>query len=258
MPATLPNPTSAPVVKDWRSVRRTYLRGLRKQTRMVILLLALLQALKTGPAEIVYAGRDGYPGPGKDDHGIAYTVGYLISYIYICVFMLFFVPLFSWWLPESAPSDPENPSTMMRVSEYLKKFNMISLPFCAALSGLVYVWYLVEVFVYVDSQVVGSRKLPKNNKKNWMARLLLLCGVAISLTAGYGAFQIWESMDLAHVKTYEYAVMVIPIQINLGIMIGSKMQMKMEKRIAMKEATKETTEEEQALLADEKTASLEV
>jgi len=65
-------------------------------------------------------------------------------------------------------------------------------------------------------------------------------------------------MDLAHVKTYEYAVMVIPIQINLGIMIGSKMQMKMEKRIAMKEATKETTEEEQALLADEKTASLEV
>jgi hypothetical protein len=44
MPATLPSPTSAPIVKDWRKVRRAYLRGLRKQTRTVILLLALLQA----------------------------------------------------------------------------------------------------------------------------------------------------------------------------------------------------------------------
>jgi hypothetical protein len=173
--------------------------------------------------------------------------------------MLVFIPLVSWWLPDSAPSDPENPSTMMRVSDYLKKFNMISLPVCAALSGLVYIWYLVEVFVYVDSQVVGSRKLPKNTKKNWIARLLLLCGVAISLTTGYGAFHIWALMDLAHVKTLEYAIMVIPIQINIGIMIGSKMQMKMEKRIAMKEAAKEHTEEEQALLAaDEKTVVAEV
>ena len=190
---------------------------------------------------------------------IAYTVGYIISYIYICAFMLVFIPLFSWWIPEGTPSNTESPSTMTQISEYLKKFNMISLPFGAALSGLVYVWYLVEVFVYVDSQVVGSRKLPKNNKKNWMARLLLLCGVAISLTVGYGAFQIWESYDLAHVKTIEYAVIVIPMQINLGIMLGSGMQMKMEKRIAMKEAVKKNTEEEQApLVADEKAELVEV
>ena len=188
---------------------------------------------------------------------IAYTVGYLISYIYICIFAVVYVPLFSWWVPASTPDDPENPSTMMRISEYLKKFNMITLPLYAAISGLVYLRYLVEVFIYVDSQVVGSRKLPKNNKKNWMARLLLLCGVAISLSAGYGAFQIWESIDLAHVKAYEYAVMVVPMQINLGIMIGSKMQMKMEKRIAMKQAVKKDSEEEQALLAiDEKTAEV--
>jgi hypothetical protein len=140
---------------------------------------------------------------------------------------------------------------MMRISEYLKKFNMIMLPFWAAISGLVYLRYLVEVFIYVDSQAVGSRKLPKNNKKNWMARLLLLCGIAISLSTGYGAFWIWEAMDLAHVKTYEYACIVVPMQINLGIMIGSKMQMRMEKRIAMMETVKKGNEEEQALLAIE-------
>jgi hypothetical protein len=46
MPASLPNPTSAPIVKDWRKVRRSYLRGLRKQTRTVILLLALMQVCR--------------------------------------------------------------------------------------------------------------------------------------------------------------------------------------------------------------------
>jgi hypothetical protein len=50
MPATLPSPTGAPVVKDWRKVRRTYLRGLRKQTRTVILLLALLEACNLQPS----------------------------------------------------------------------------------------------------------------------------------------------------------------------------------------------------------------
>jgi hypothetical protein len=30
----------------------------------------ILQALKIGPAEIVYAGRDGYPAPGKEDFGV--------------------------------------------------------------------------------------------------------------------------------------------------------------------------------------------
>ena len=178
-------------------------------------------------------------------------MGYLISYIYICIFIVVYVPLFSWWVPDTTPENPEKPSTLMRVSEYLKKFNMITLPLCAAISGLVYLRYLVEVFIYVDSQVVGSRKFPKNNKKNWTARLLLLCGIAISVSAGYGAFQIWEVMDLAHVKAYEYAVIVVPIQINLGIMIGSKMQMKMEKRIAMKEANKKNNQEERALLTDD-------
>lgn len=43
VPATLSNPTNTPVIQDWRKVRRTYLRNLRKQTRTVILLLALLE-----------------------------------------------------------------------------------------------------------------------------------------------------------------------------------------------------------------------
>jgi hypothetical protein len=33
-------------------------------------MLTACQALKIGPAEIVYAGRNGYPAPGSDDYGV--------------------------------------------------------------------------------------------------------------------------------------------------------------------------------------------
>lgn len=33
-------------------------------------MLTTSQALKTGPAEIVYAGRNGYAAPGKEDYGV--------------------------------------------------------------------------------------------------------------------------------------------------------------------------------------------
>jgi hypothetical protein len=56
---------------DWLKVRRSYLRSLRCQTRTVILLLALTEALKHGPLELVYAGRQGFPAPGENDYGVS-------------------------------------------------------------------------------------------------------------------------------------------------------------------------------------------
>ena len=56
---------------DWLRVRRSYIRSLRCQTRSVILLLALTEALKHGPLELVYAGRQGFAAPGEDDYGVS-------------------------------------------------------------------------------------------------------------------------------------------------------------------------------------------
>jgi hypothetical protein len=60
-------------------------------------------------------------------------------------------------------------------------------------------------------------------------------GILISTSAGYGAFQILADLDLAHVKTLEYAVIVVPVQINLGILFGTLVQYRVEKRIAKKQ-----------------------
>ena len=67
----LPAAGETPKAGDWLKVRRFYIRSLRCQTRSIILLLALTEALKKGPLELVYAGRKGFPPPGENDYGVS-------------------------------------------------------------------------------------------------------------------------------------------------------------------------------------------
>jgi hypothetical protein len=67
----LPAAGETPNAGDWLKVRRFYIRSLRCQTRSIILLLALTEALKKGPLELVYAGRQGFPPPGENDYGVS-------------------------------------------------------------------------------------------------------------------------------------------------------------------------------------------
>lgn len=74
----LPSPTSAPDVEDWKRIRRHNLRMMRKQVRSIILLMALMEAMRVGPIQIVYAGRHGYPAPAEDDYGVRSQSGVAI------------------------------------------------------------------------------------------------------------------------------------------------------------------------------------
>lgn len=68
---SLPVAGETPKAGDWLKVRRFYIRNLRCQTRSIILLLALTEALKKGSLELVYAGRQGFPPPGENDYGVS-------------------------------------------------------------------------------------------------------------------------------------------------------------------------------------------
>jgi hypothetical protein len=135
---------------------------------------------------------------------------------------------------------------------------MILLPFCVGVSLVEHFYYTVCAFIYVDSRKIGSKTLPANTRKNWMVRLFFLIGIAISTSTGYGAFQILATMDLAHVKPIEYAVVVIPFQVNFGVFLGTIMQFRMEKRIARKEAMKLVAVKYEEATVDEKQALLDV
>ncbi|KAJ9633343.1 hypothetical protein H2204_007060 [Knufia peltigerae] len=258
VPATLPSPTSAPDVEDWKKIRKYHLRNMRKQVRQVILLMALMEAIRVGPLQLVYAGTHGFPANGADDFGIAHAVGYFVSWLYMCAFTIVFVPFFSWWLPNMGSDDPENPSTADNFVKVLTKINLVLLPMSAGISLITYAYHAVSAFIYVDSRTRDSKRFPKNTRKNWLVRFFMLLGIAMATAGGYGAFNILAAWDLAHVKPIEYAVIVVPVQINLGMLFGTVAQFKMEKRMARKEAMKLESARQEAASVDEKASLLQV
>jgi len=223
-------------------------------------MMALMEAIRVGPMQIVYAGRQGYPAPTDDDFGIAYAVGYFLTWLYVCVFMIVFIPLFSWWVPLSSSEDPDQHSFATKLLEFFKKLDlMFLLPVSIAISLVTYVYYAVQTFIHVDSRPAGAGagKYPKSTRRNWLVRLFMLVGIAVSTSCGYGAFQILAATDLAHVKPLEYAIIVVPVQINIGILLGTLMQFKMEKRIARKQALQLQSVTLEEGPADEKVALLQ-
>ncbi|KAI1618328.1 hypothetical protein EDD36DRAFT_459977 [Exophiala viscosa] len=258
---SLPSPTTATDVDDWKKIRKEHLRTMRRSVRHIVLLMALMEAIRVGPIQLVFTGKHGFPDAGQDDFGIAYNVGYFLSWLYLCVFMVVYVPLFSWWLPNfnsSSEADRSKPYYGSSLVKVLTQINMVLLPLSIGLTLITYVFYGISALVYVDSRPKNSMRLPKNTRKNWLVRLYMLVGIAMTTSLGYSALNILANFDLAHVKTYEYVIIVVPVQINLGILLGTVMQFKMEKRLARKEqAFKKVETEISTAAADEKAALLE-
>ncbi|KAI9879246.1 MAG: hypothetical protein M1823_006858, partial [Watsoniomyces obsoletus] len=182
---------------------------MRAQIRRVVLLMALMEALRVGVPQLVFAGKkDQYPAPGEDDFGIAYWVGYFISYIYLCVFMVVWTPLFSWWVPKDIPSDSCTGKVLNKSVAVIKAFDMAILPLGIVLSLAQYVYYMLLNVVHPNSSGPLFRK-PANDHTAWAARILMFCGVKLALVFGYGAFEILEQSGLARVKTMEYLIIVV-------------------------------------------------
>lgn len=162
-------------------------------------------------------------------------------------------------MPKSTPNADGTlapPTKMETVGNWLDKINMIWLPFCTAIAALSYVSVLFNALVYVDERRTTFFQVPKNDLKIWKSRGLLILGIAMSVGLGYGSFQILAVTELAKVKTFEYVAIVIPVQINIGMMIATRMQLKVEKRAAMKAAVRAQDVEGHGsiALADEKIA----
>ena len=134
---------------------------------------------------------------------------------------------------------------------------MVLLPITIGVCVARYGFHFIHTFLFVDHREAGTRKIP-TNKKSWIVRLFLLVGITVSMSFGYYAFAVLKAMNLAHVKIDEYIMIVVPVQMNIGILIGTVMQFKMEKRIAMKEAQKLAAAKAEDGAADEKQALLDV
>lgn len=120
---------------------------------------------------------------------------------------------------------------------FLKSFDLFILAVGIALSLAQHVYYTLQTLIHVDRAGPLFRK-PANDRKTWAARLLIVAGVGFAQVFGFYAFAVLEANKLAKVKTTEYCIIVVPILINIGCVLGGVMQWKMERRIAKKEAIK--------------------
>lgn len=145
---------------------------------------------------------------------------------------------------------------MQSVACYMKKLNMILLPLTVGLCLARYAYHLVHIFLYVDSAPATSRKV-QVHKRSWVVRSFFVFGIAFTLSFGYYVFNLLEAMQLARVKPIEYYAIVMPVQVNLGILIGTILQSRMEKRIAQKEALRAAAAKAEEGQADEKEALLD-
>lgn len=88
-----PDPAASPAagaLDAYTTNRRTYLFLLRRQTRLLIFLFATLEAIWRGPVEIVFSKNF----DAAIDHGFVYTAGYVLSWIYMCIFGVIYGALF--------------------------------------------------------------------------------------------------------------------------------------------------------------------
>lgn len=58
----------------WRAVRRQQLQKLRKQTRLIVLFMALIEIMRVGVIDLVYQGKHGTKAPGPEDYGVGYVL----------------------------------------------------------------------------------------------------------------------------------------------------------------------------------------
>ncbi|KAK5283399.1 hypothetical protein LTR55_012100 [Exophiala xenobiotica] len=193
-------------MEDWKKIRKYHLRNMRERVCHVILLMALMEAIRVGPVQLVYEGKHGYPAARDDDFGIAHAAGYFVSWLFLCAFTVVFVPLFSWWLDKAV--------------RLITQGNRVLLPMSIGIQLFFYAYHAICAFIYVDSQPTDSKRLPINTHKNWLMRLPMLLGIALSTAGGYGAFKILARWDLAYVTLIEYAIIVVPAQISLICFLG--------------------------------------
>lgn len=157
--------------------------------------------------------------------------------------MIIYIPFFSW-MPSLLP-----PTKMEILARWMQAFSVLCLPFCAGISALFYAIILIDALVYVDERRTRFFQLPKNTKQLWKSRALMVTFIAISIGLGYGAFCVLEMTELARVKWFEYVAIVVPVQIDIGMIFATVVQRKMEKTAAIKATSREQHVEEQGSLA---------
>ena len=147
--------------------------------------------------------------------------------------MIVYIPLFSWWPSKSDPDSTRNHSMAKFIAKWLKKVNMPLVNFFVGVFLAFYILTLAKILIYVEARPVGNMKIPSDSRNIWLERAKLVFSVTFVFMLVTGVvLPVLEYVKLAHVKQIEYYIILCPIQINLGLLLGSTLQRREYKRAA--------------------------
>jgi hypothetical protein len=213
--------------EGWYSLRVKRITSMGRNLLVILLVMGLLTALERNSLCMVAPGRFGCaadtPEQTVQDYGLFYHTGYAIAYVFDCIFLCVWMPLFNWWVSEV----PVSRAALDGFSNVLMQINRV-------LFGAHIVWqaaqFLITLYLVLRfTQNHGSRS--ETPHTSWRERSILVASAAISVVIGSGALHILELAEMAKVKTLEYGMVVVPAQVLVGLRFASKIQLIRQQRV---------------------------
>lgn len=121
----------------------------------------------------------------------------------------------------------------MRFLRLLNKYVYTGLAYFTMLE---FVYRLYETVKYVDGLSVRSSSTSSRAtdvRRVRLARLGLASGMFVGVGLGAPLMIFWRWLDLVHVTKQEYAMIIIPIQLTIGIALASAIQVASEKKAGL-------------------------
>ena len=118
----------------------------------------------------------------------------------------------------------------MRFLRLLNKYVYTGLAYFTVLE---FIYRLYETVKYVDGLSVrssSSSSRATDVRKVRLARLGLAFGMLVGVGLGAPLMIFWRWLDLVHVTKQEYAMIIIPTQLTIGIALASALQVACEKK----------------------------
>ena len=120
----------------------------------------------------------------------------------------------------------------MRFLRLLNGYVYTGLACCTMLE---FAYHLYETVKHVDAHAVylSSPSRAADVRRVRRARLGLASGMVVGVGLGAALMIFWRWLDLVHVTKQEYAMIIIPTQLTIGIALASAIQVAYEKKAGL-------------------------
>lgn len=227
---------------DWYPLRIRRLKSMSKTLLIMLLIIGLQTALESHTICMIAPSRFGCaldaPEQAAPDYGLVYCTAYAISYILGCIFLPIIVPFAEAWA-NAMPASSDNPdvspltkmasrSTITSIDNALISLNRFGLGAIVLCLGASFLFDLCGVLRFRDGRWATSYDGPRTS---WGERFFFMVSVGTVVSIVDRALRTLDRVDFAHVKVFEFLVLILPALILVVLRLASLAQRLIERRM---------------------------